>query len=124
MRGGRLLACWTAGRAGGEGFLDDYAFLIDALLELGGERLTVAEALAQTMLDSFEDADNGGFFFTSPSHERLIHRPSARFSDDAASFQAQAVAGRRQRCCGWRRSRRACATQRRRSEPSGPPGNS
>ena len=82
MRDGRLLACWTDGRAGGEGFLDDYAFFIDALLELGGERQATAEALARTMLDSFEDADNGGFFFTSPNHERLIHRPRS-LSDDA-----------------------------------------
>ena len=92
MRGGRLLACWTAGQAGGEGFLDDYAFFIDALLELGGERQAAAEALANTMLDSFEDAENGGFYFTSPSHERLIHRPRS-LSDDALPSGA-AVAAR------------------------------
>ena len=92
MRGGRLLACWTAGQTGGEGFLDDYAFFIDALLELGGERQATAEALAQTMLDSFEDAENGGFYFTSPNHERLIHRPRS-LSDDALPSGA-AVAAR------------------------------
>ena len=92
MRDGRLLACWTDGRAGGEGFLDDYAFFIDALLELGGERRATAEALARTMLDSFEDAENGGFFFTSPDHERLIHRPRS-LSDDALPSGA-AVAAR------------------------------
>ena len=91
-RGGRLLACWTDGRAGGEGFLDDYAFFIDALLELGGERRATAEALARTMLDGFEDAENGGFFFTSPDHERLIHRPRS-LSDDALPSGA-AVAAR------------------------------
>ena len=89
---GRLLACWTDGRAGGEGFLDDYAFFIDALLELGGKRQATAEALARTMLDSFEDPDNGGFFFTSPNHETLIHRPRS-VSDDALPSGA-AVAAR------------------------------
>ena len=79
---GRLLACWTAGRTGGEGFLDDYAFLIDALVEIGGERLKAATTLADRMLDGFEDREHGGFFFTSPDHERLIHRPRS-LSDDA-----------------------------------------
>ena len=92
MRDGRLLACWIAGRADGEGFLDDYAFFIDALLELGGERQATAGALAETMLDSFEDAENGGFYFTSPKHERLIHRPRS-LSDDALPSGA-AVAAR------------------------------
>ena len=92
MRDGRLLACWTAGRAGSEGFLDDYAFFIDALLELGGERAAAAEALAQTMLDSFEDTENGGFYFTSSNHEQLIHRPRS-LSDDALPSGA-AVAAR------------------------------
>ena len=92
MGGERLLACWTAGRAQGEGFLDDYAFFIDALLELGGERQATAEALAQTLLDRFEDGENGGFFFTSPAHEQLIHRPRS-LSDDAIPSGA-AVAAR------------------------------
>ena len=88
----RLLACWTAGQAGKEGFLDDYAFLIDALLELGGERLELAESLARRMLENFEDAEHGGFFFTSSNHERLIHRPRS-LSDDALPSGA-AVAAR------------------------------
>ena len=92
MSGGRLLACWTAGRTGGEGFLDDYAFLVDALLEIGGERLELAAALADRMLDNFEDTGHGGFHFTSANHERLIHRPRS-LSDDALPAGA-AVAAR------------------------------
>ena len=92
MSGERLLACWTAGRAGGEGFLDDYAFLVDALLEIGGERLELAAALADRMLDNFEDTGHGGFHFTSANHERLIHRPRS-LSDDALPAGA-AVAAR------------------------------
>ena len=92
MSDGRLLACWTAGQAGKEGFLDDYAFLIDALLEIGSERIELAELLAQRMLDQFEDPEHGGFFFTSSDHERLIHRPRS-LSDDALPSGA-AVAAR------------------------------
>ena len=92
IREGRLLACWTSGQAGSEGFLDDYAFLIDALLEIGGERLELAATLADRMLDHFEDAGHGGFYFTSSQHEQLIHRPRS-LSDDALPSGA-AVAAR------------------------------
>ncbi len=89
---GRLLACWTSGRTGNEGFLDDYAFLLDALLELGGKRRELAESLAARMLDHFEDGGGGGFYFTSLEQERLIHRPRS-LSDDALPAGA-AVAAR------------------------------
>jgi uncharacterized protein YyaL (SSP411 family) len=34
-----------------------------------------AREIADALLDRFEDAQGGGFFFTSHDHERLIHRP-------------------------------------------------
>jgi hypothetical protein len=41
-----------------------------------------AEALANTVLDNFEDRENGGFFFTANDHEPLIDRPKP-FGDDS-----------------------------------------
>jgi len=41
-----------------------------------------AIALAEVMLDQFEDKHLGGFFFTSHDHEKLIHRPKVG-SDNA-----------------------------------------
>jgi uncharacterized protein YyaL (SSP411 family) len=78
--GERLLATYKDGRAHLNAYLDDYAFLLDALLELmqtafDPADLELAEALAQALLERFEDRDRGGFFFTSHDHERLIHRP-------------------------------------------------
>ncbi len=112
---GRLAACWTSGQAGGEGFLDDYAFMIDALAEIGGEWLELAEALAQRMLDSFEDREHGGFFFTSPNHEQLIHRPRS-LSDDAlpsgAAVAARALLGLSRALPGPRYARAAEQTLR------------
>ena len=76
---GRLLASFKDGRARFDAYLDDYAFLIDALLELLQARwssadLSFATALADTLLARFEDRHRGGFYFTADDHEALIHR--------------------------------------------------
>jgi len=60
-------------------FLDDYAFLLDALLELlqcrwSDADLVLATQLADALLERFEDREHGGFFFTAHDHERLIQR--------------------------------------------------
>jgi uncharacterized protein YyaL (SSP411 family) len=60
-------------------YLDDYAFLLDALLELmqgefRAEDLAFARELAEVLLAQFEDPAGGGFFFVSHDHEKLIHR--------------------------------------------------
>jgi uncharacterized protein YyaL (SSP411 family) len=75
----RLLATYKDGRAHLNAYLDDYAFLLDAVLEVlqtafRAEDLAFARALAEALLERFEDAA-GGFYFTSHDHERLIHRP-------------------------------------------------
>jgi len=77
---GRLFATYKDGRAHLNAYLDDYAFLIDALLELlqadfDMPELELACDLADVLLDEFLDRDAGGFFFTGRSHEKLIHRP-------------------------------------------------
>jgi uncharacterized protein YyaL (SSP411 family) len=79
-RNGRLLASYKDGRVQHKGYLDDYAFLIDALLELLQARwrngdLAFAVELADSVLEHFEDKDQGGFYFTANDHETLIHRP-------------------------------------------------
>jgi uncharacterized protein YyaL (SSP411 family) len=61
------------------GYLDDYAFLLAALIEAMQTRFrrkdwTLAITLADQLLDRFEDRERGGFFFTSHDHERLFHR--------------------------------------------------
>ena len=66
-------------------YLDDYAFLLDALIELmqanyRPQDLEFAEDLAEALLENFESAD-GGFYFTSHSHETLIHRPKQGFDN-------------------------------------------
>ena len=66
-------------------YLDDYAYLLDALIELmqanfRSKDLSFAEDLADALLTSFESED-GGFYFTSHSHETLIHRPKQGYDN-------------------------------------------
>ncbi|MDN5753188.1 MAG: thioredoxin domain-containing protein [Nitrosospira sp.] len=76
----RLLATYKDGKAHLNAYLDDYAFLLDGLLELMQARfrqadLDFAVALADVLLDQFEDKQAGGLYFTSHDHEKLIYRP-------------------------------------------------
>ena len=69
-RDGRLLASYKDGQATLNGYLDDYAFLLDALLELMQAQfnpadLTWACEIADVLLAQFEDTEAGGFFFVS-----------------------------------------------------------
>ncbi len=78
-RDGTLHAIWQ-GSARQEGFLDDYACTLSALMtklsiRWRGEDLDWAIELADTTLEKFEDVDNGGFFFTAHDAEALMFRP-------------------------------------------------
>src|SRR5438552_1236165 len=77
---GRLLRTWKSGQAKLKGYLEDYAMVAAALLELYAatfDRLWLDEArgLADDMLRLFWDEGVGGFFDTGVDHERLIVRP-------------------------------------------------
>jgi uncharacterized protein len=81
MRGpdGRLLRTFNAGVARLAAYLEDHAFLLEALLVLYEatfeERwFSAARDLADTIVVRFADADRGGFFSTADDHEQLIAR--------------------------------------------------
>jgi uncharacterized protein YyaL (SSP411 family) len=76
----RLLATHKDGKTHLNAYLDDHAFLLDALtelmqVELRPADLEFAQSIANALLARFEDPQSGGFFFTSHDHEPLIHRP-------------------------------------------------
>ncbi|MGI9516770.1 MAG: thioredoxin domain-containing protein, partial [Pirellulaceae bacterium] len=76
---GRLKRTFTAGQARLNGYLDDYAFLIDGLLGLhqatGDEKwLKHAGELQIKQNELYWDDKAGGFFFTSTDHESLLAR--------------------------------------------------
>jgi uncharacterized protein YyaL (SSP411 family) len=89
-KNGRLLATYKDGKAHLNAYLDDYAFLVAALLEVlqaefDPASLAFAEDLAEVLLEQFEDKDQGGFFFTSHDHEKLIHRPKPGYENATPS---------------------------------------
>jgi hypothetical protein len=76
---GRLARSYRDGRTSGAAFLDDYAFLIAGLLDLyestgNVRRLEQALELDRELEASYEDRENGGFYFTAADHEELIQR--------------------------------------------------
>lgn len=83
----RLFATYKDGKAHLDAYLDDYAFLIDAILEMLQARWNIEDLnwaceLADVLLQHFEDETTGGFYFTANDHERLIQRPKT-LSDEA-----------------------------------------
>ena len=77
------------------GFQEDYAFLVWGLIELyeaSFEARYLAEALDlnRVMIDLFQDASGGGFFFSGSDNERLIAR--ARDIYDGATPSGNSVA--------------------------------
>jgi uncharacterized protein YyaL (SSP411 family) len=75
----RLLRTYNDGEAKLGGYLEDHAFLLEALLALFEttceERwFTQATALADTLIARFADPENGGFYSTAVDGETLIAR--------------------------------------------------
>jgi uncharacterized protein YyaL (SSP411 family) len=76
---GRLLRTYSQGRATLDAYLEDHAFLLEALLELYEatfqERwFLAARELADELIARFADAERGGFFSTAADQEALIAR--------------------------------------------------
>jgi hypothetical protein len=93
-RDGRLLRTWRCGQARIGAYLEDYAFLAMALVDLYEatfdlRRLIRASQLVETALKHFGDDAGGGFYFTADDHEALLTRP--RSSYDGAIPSGQSV---------------------------------
>ncbi|MEA2400682.1 MAG: uncharacterized protein QOK00_1085 [Thermoleophilaceae bacterium] len=76
---GRLLRTWKDGRGRLNAYLEDHAYLLEALVTLYESSFEPrwfdeARALAETTIERFGDPEHGGFFETSSDHERLLAR--------------------------------------------------
>jgi uncharacterized protein YyaL (SSP411 family) len=76
---GRLLRSWKGGQGRLDAYLEDHAFLLEALIGLyeatGDPRwYGEAAALADVLIERFSDPERGGFFTTASDHEQLAAR--------------------------------------------------
>jgi uncharacterized protein YyaL (SSP411 family) len=76
---GRLLRTWKDGRGRLAAYLEDHAFLLEALIglyEATGDPRWYGEAttLADAMIERFSDPERGGFYTTADDHEPLAAR--------------------------------------------------
>jgi hypothetical protein len=95
-RDGRLLRSYKDGQARLNGYLEDYACLIDGLLSLYEATFDlrwVREALviSEFMVAKFWDRERRNFYFTAEDHESLIHRPKEFFDHAAPSGNSVAA---------------------------------
>jgi uncharacterized protein len=99
---GRLLHTWRRAKNDGQGiakldaYLDDYAYLANALVTLYeatfDERwIDEAVQLAETILRHFAAAEGGGFYFTADDHEQLIARNKDFLDQSVPSGNAMAA---------------------------------
>lgn len=92
---GRLLHSFKDSRARFAAYLDDYACLINGLLDLyaadfNPAAVEQAASLADEMLAHFADEEEGGFYYTANDHERLITR--TKDSQDQATPSGNGMA--------------------------------
>jgi uncharacterized protein len=76
---GRLLRTYKDGRAHLSAYLEDYAYVVEALLTLYEATFDVrwfdaARETADLMIELFADEERGGFFTTAHDHEALVVR--------------------------------------------------
>lgn len=103
-QGGSLLSVFKDGVAKFPGYLDDYAYLTAALLDLyeaTGEQsyLEQADRLARTLIEQFWDGspapdgsgETGGFYFTGKDHSDLIARTKSSYDHSIPSGNSVAA---------------------------------
>ncbi len=96
MKEGRMLRTYKDDQAKLNGYLEDYAFVIEGLLALYEATFDLkyfetARGLADTLIGQFWDDSEGGFFFTSSDHEALITRTKDYFDNAIPSGNSVAA---------------------------------
>lgn len=95
-KNGLLFRVLTQGQPQNVGFADDYAFFIQALLDLyeatfEKRYLKEAENLNHEMIERFWDDENGGFFYIAKENKSLIIRPKKIYDNVLPSANSIAV---------------------------------
>ena len=77
-------------------YLDDHAFLAKACIELlkiewNDDNFKFLIQLTDILLNDFQDLANGGFYFTSRTHEELIYRPKSYMDESLPSGNSKTI---------------------------------
>ncbi len=93
--GGRLMRFYRNGKSVEKGFLNDYAFMSLALLDLyeatfDPKWLIEAKTLTDHTIELFADTENGGFYLTGSDSEKLLVRSKPDY--DAAVPSGNSIA--------------------------------
>jgi uncharacterized protein YyaL (SSP411 family) len=95
---GRLLRTWKDGRAHIDAYLEDHAYLLEALLTLYEATFeprwyAEARAMGDTMIERFADEEHGGFFTTAADHRQGFARQKDLDDSPTPSGGASAAFG-------------------------------
>ncbi len=93
--GTKLYACFNE-KPCFQAYLDDYAYLLKANLELlkiewSSENLYFSNKLANILIKNFQNHETGGFYFTSINHEELIYRPQTYMDESMPAGNSIAI---------------------------------
>ena len=91
----KLYACYHD-KACFNAYLDDYAFLSRACLEIlkiewDNSYFDFLIKITDVLINDFQDKENGGFYFTSDNHEELIYRPKSYMDESLPSGNSIAI---------------------------------
>ena len=81
---GVLQRVFKDGKSKLNAYLDDYAYLVNAIVDVfettgKADYLNFAAELSDYLIDHFWDDRSGNFFFTADDHEKLIIRPKSNY---------------------------------------------
>jgi len=93
---GQLMRVFNKGKSQVKAYSDDYAFFIQALIDLYETTFEIdwlkeADDLNRRMIKQFWDEKNGGFFFTGKENESLIARSKSPYDNAIPSSNSVAV---------------------------------
>ncbi len=95
-KNGHLMRVFHKGKSQVKGYSEDYAFFIQALIDLYEATFEIgwlkeADELNNRMIQQFWDERNGGFFFTGSENESLIARSKNPYDNATPSANSVAV---------------------------------
>ena len=95
-KGGQLMRVFSKGKCQIKGYSEDYAFFVQALIDLYEATLEIewlkeADELNERMIHQFWDESKGGFFFSGKENEPLIARSKTPYDNVIPSSNSVAV---------------------------------